>query len=126
MSAQPTGVWLQDGSLIYRLQQTNFGLSNCDEIDAKQVGGSRATASRTARAAELIKLIEAEHSNELGELIGCFDAALSEGLEEALAETTDLRLKDLVERRLMYGYHNAVIGRSGSEKGGARCLRCTS
>lgn len=46
-------------------------------------------------------------SNELGELIGCFDAAISEGLYEALAETTDERLKDLVERRLMVGYQNA-------------------
>lgn len=42
--------------------------------------------------------------NELGELIGSFDAAFSEGLQEALAETTDDRLKDLVERRLLAGY----------------------
>lgn len=33
---------------------------------------------------------------------GCFDAANCEGLLEALAETNDERLKDLVERRLMY------------------------
>lgn len=119
MSAQPTGVWLQDGSLIYRLEQTSLGRFNCDEINVTQVGGSRAIAPRAARAAELIKRIEAEHDNELGELIGCFDAALSEGLQEALAETTDLRLKDLVERRLMHGYYHAVFGEYGSEKGGA-------
>lgn len=52
--------------------------------------------------------VSAPKANHLGELIGCFDAALSEGLQEALAETTDERLKDLVERRLMYGYWVAV------------------
>lgn len=34
--------------------------------------------------------------------IACFAAADCEGLVEALAETTDTRLKDLVERRLQY------------------------
>jgi hypothetical protein len=38
------------------------------------------------------------------EIVGCFDAAFFEGLAEALAETTDLRLRDLVERRLLYAY----------------------
>lgn len=47
-------------------------------------------------------------SNELGELIGSFDAAMAEGLYEALAETTDERLRDLVERRLLAGYQIAV------------------
>ena len=42
-----------------------------------------------------------------GEVIGCFDAAMCEGLQEALAETTDERLKDLVERRLMYALYAA-------------------
>ena len=41
------------------------------------------------------------------EVIGCFDAAFAEGLQEALAETTDERLKDLVERRLMYALYAA-------------------
>lgn len=36
---------------------------------------------------------------------GCFQAAETEGLYETLEETTDLRLKDLVERRLMYAYY---------------------
>jgi len=36
------------------------------------------------------------------EVIGCFHAAEIEGLTEALANTTDERLKDLVERRLIY------------------------
>lgn len=41
------------------------------------------------------------------EVIGCFRAAEVEGLAQALAETTDLRLKDLVERRLMYALRAA-------------------
>jgi hypothetical protein len=41
------------------------------------------------------------------EVIGCFNAAMVEGLQEALAETTDERLKDLVERRLMYALYAA-------------------
>lgn len=40
----------------------------------------------------------------LAEVAGCFDAAMAEGLLEALAETADLRLKDLVERRLMFAH----------------------
>jgi len=44
----------------------------------------------------------------LGEIIGCFDAAISEGLYEALAETQDARLKDLLERRVMHAYFKAV------------------
>lgn len=64
MSAQPTGVWLQDGSLIYRLEQTSLGRFNCDEINVTQVGGSRAIAPRAARAAELIKMIEAQASTQ--------------------------------------------------------------
>lgn len=41
------------------------------------------------------------------EVIGCFDAAESEGLTEALDTTTDDFLKDLVERRLMYALYAA-------------------
>lgn len=36
------------------------------------------------------------------EVIGCFTAAEIEGLTSVLQETSDERLKDLVERRLMY------------------------
>lgn len=41
------------------------------------------------------------------EVVECFSAASVEGLEEALAETTDEHLKDLVERRLMYALYAA-------------------
>lgn len=41
------------------------------------------------------------------EVIGCFNAAFVEGLQEALAETQDERLKDLVERRLMHALYAA-------------------
>lgn len=47
-------------------------------------------------------------SNELGNFIACFDAAFAEGLTEVLAETTDTRLKDLVERRLLIAYAEAI------------------
>lgn len=43
----------------------------------------------------------------LGEVIGCFEAAFTEGLQEALAETKDERLKDLIERRLMHALYAA-------------------
>lgn len=39
--------------------------------------------------------------------LGCFQAAEGEGLGEALAETTDERLKDLVSRRLLYAIEGA-------------------
>lgn len=40
---------------------------------------------------------------ELAEyVVGCFDAAETEGLSGALSTSTDIHLKDLVERRLMY------------------------
>lgn len=41
------------------------------------------------------------------QVIGCFEAAECEGLSQALQETTDLRLKDLVERRLMWALYHA-------------------
>jgi hypothetical protein len=40
-------------------------------------------------------------------VIGCFSAAEAEGLQDVLAETTDKRLKDLVERRLMHAFYAA-------------------
>ena len=51
----------------------------------------------------------AEHQmGVVREVRGCFEAAEVEGLQTALAETTDSRLKDLVERRLMYAYSAAL------------------
>ena len=41
------------------------------------------------------------------EVIGCFHAAEIEGLTAALVNTSDLHLKDLVERRLMYALYAA-------------------
>ena len=40
-------------------------------------------------------------------IIGCFEAAIAEGLHEAIAETADERLKDLLERRVMHAYYAA-------------------
>lgn len=52
--------------------------------------------------------------NSLSVVRGCFEAAESEGLSEALANTTDECLKDLVERRLMY----ALLAAKGEYHGG--------
>ena len=55
---KPTGVWLRDGSLIYRLENTPHGLSNCDEINVTQVADSRAMPTRIERAQKLLAQIE--------------------------------------------------------------------
>lgn len=52
-----------------------------------------------------------EAANGFEYISECFHAAEIEGLNEALAETTDERLKDLVERRLMYVYYFVKNGR---------------
>jgi hypothetical protein len=49
------------------------------------------------------------------EVIGCFGAAECEGLTEALANTADERLKDLVERRLMHALYAAQEAKEKSE-----------
>jgi hypothetical protein len=49
------------------------------------------------------------------EVIGCFHAAECEGLTEALANTTDEHLKDLVERRLMHALYAAQEAKEKSE-----------
>lgn len=51
--------------------------------------------------------VQQEPVAAIQEVIGCFDAAFAEGLQETLAETTDERLKDLVERRLMHALYAA-------------------
>lgn len=61
-----------------------------------------------ARIAELER-----ESSALSEVIGCFEAAEVEGLSIALAETTDERLKDLIERRVMHAYHAATSAKEG-------------
>lgn len=73
---------------------------------------SNADPAGTARDLTITQdtIRELEFSNRLlrgacNEVVGCFDAAEAEGLQEALANTTDERLKDLVERRLMYALY---------------------
>ena len=51
----------------------------------------------------------------LKEVVGCFEAALAEGLQETLAETKDERLKDLVERRLMHAMTAALAAPQPSQ-----------
>lgn len=54
------------------------------------------------------------------EVIGCFEAAEIEGLSQALSETSDERLKDLVERRLMHALYAAQRATPEPE----RCKSC--
>lgn len=54
MTTKPTGVWLQDQDMLYRLADTKHGVSNCDEIRVTQVDGSRTMERRIERAAELM------------------------------------------------------------------------
>ena len=56
---------------------------------------------------EALEQPEQEPQGLAAHVIGCFVAAEAEGLQEALAETTDERLKDLIERRLMYVLYEA-------------------
>lgn len=66
------------------------------------------TVRDLAIARDTIRALEASNRmlrDACNEVVGCFDAAESEGLQEALANTTDERLKDLVERRLMYALY---------------------
>ena len=51
--------------------------------------------------------LQAMYRRLVDQAAGCFDAAYAEGLAEALAETNDERLKDLVERRLLHAYYAA-------------------
>lgn len=59
-------------------------------------------------AAAVVRKMPAEGKEALREIVGCFDAASTEGLYTVLAETQDERLKDLVERRLLGAYNAAM------------------
>ena len=59
MTAKPTGVWLREGNLVYRLADTPHGISNCDEITVGQAGGSRITAARAKRADDIVTALQA-------------------------------------------------------------------
>jgi len=57
----------------------------------------------------IMKLKESKLKNKLAqEVVSCFESAIVEGLIETLNETQDKRLKDLVERRLMFVYYAAL------------------
>lgn len=79
-------------------------VANCDPA-----GMVRENAMLRDTNAGLQKMYRAA-ADALTEVHGCFEMAESEGLSTALAETTDERLKDLVERRLMYAEGFAAPG----------------
>lgn len=49
----------------------------------------------------------------LNDCLGCISAARIEGLDDALANTPDERLRDLVERRLLWVEKYAAIEQAG-------------
>ena len=59
MTDKPTGVWLRDADLVYRLADTPHGISNCDEIKVSQVDGRRLSAACQERAEELLVALQA-------------------------------------------------------------------
>lgn len=59
MTAKPTGVWLREGDLVYRLAETPHGVSNCDEISVTMACGSRSSAIRSQTAYELVNALQA-------------------------------------------------------------------
>ena len=60
----------------------------------------------TVRA--LTQVQEPVKDGTLCKVIACFDAAIAEGLFDAINETKDERLKDLLERRVMCAYYAAI------------------
>lgn len=66
---------------------------------------ARQAADRIEADADRIAALEQQNAAQrkaLEEVRGCFEAAEIEGLSQALLETSDERLKDLIMRRLMY------------------------
>lgn len=83
--------------------------------DISDAAGIVRAHGHIALAERLVRYAESAHpqaleqtQGELGEVIGCFDAAIAEGLYDAIAETSDERLKDLLERRVMHAYYKAI------------------
>lgn len=59
MTTKPTGVWLREGDLVYRLAETPHGVSNCDEIKVSQADGRRLSAACHERAEDLLVALQA-------------------------------------------------------------------
>lgn len=69
--------------------------------------GDVARMTLSKDACDGLQIMYRKATDVLEEIKGCFNAAEVEGLTDALAETTDERLKDLVQRRLMYALYAA-------------------
>lgn len=90
---------IENQTLVERLRNRASIRRNIKDRKSVQEGKPDRIADLLDEAAKGFEYIE-----------GCFYAAEIEGLYEALEETTDLRLKDLVERRLMYAYYFVTDG----------------
>lgn len=74
------------------------------------IGAADAAAELERQHAHIAELEarQAAHVAALTEVVGCFDAANVEGLDDALVNNTDARLTDLVQRRLMHASYAAI------------------
>lgn len=54
----------------------------------------------------------ADALDALTEIVGCIEAANSEGLDDALVNNTDARLADLVQRRLLPAFYKAIAAQT--------------
>lgn len=58
---------------------------------------------------------QAAPADTLAEIVGCIDAANSEGLDDALVNNTDARLTDLVQRRLLPAFYVAIAAQAAQQ-----------
>ena len=56
-------------------------------------------------------------TDALAEIVGCFDAANVEGLDDAIVNNTDARLSDLVQRRLLPAFYTAIAAQAAAKEG---------
>jgi hypothetical protein len=89
-TTQHPNTWLQDGNLIYRLEPSEYGPTNCDEIRVTQTNGSRKTADTSAAAAALLEA--------LGDPTLAADGMLFRRCYAALVDPTNTSFADSMDR----------------------------
>lgn len=99
--AAAQGAWTPTPESINALPQPVREYIHALEANCDPAGMVRENAMLRDTNAGLQKMYRTE-ADSLAEVRACFDMAEDEGLSAALAETSDERLKDLVERRLMH------------------------
>lgn len=108
ISMTSTPIWSELEDMIKVIDLGNEAaraeIARLEEALADQKRISQHEADCCEAAKEKIELLE-KHAKTLADAIenflGCFDAAISEGLLEVVSNTPDDRLKDLLERRIL-------------------------